>query len=68
MASIHMHPIKQKLKAVHFSGCHIAERHGQLTTTGWALWKEEGRNYKQKHDWCNEGRGMCYPVCGMVGF
>ena len=18
------------------------------------------------HDWCNEGRGMCYPVCGMV--
>ena len=17
-------------------------------------------------DWCNEGRGMCYPVCGMV--
>ena len=18
------------------------------------------------HDWCNEGRGMCYPVCAMV--
>ena len=18
------------------------------------------------HDWCNEGRGMCYPVCVMV--
>ena len=18
------------------------------------------------HDWCNEGHGMCYPVCGMV--
>ena len=18
------------------------------------------------HDWCNNGRGMCYPVCGMV--
>ena len=18
------------------------------------------------HDWCNIGRGMCYPVCGMV--
>ena len=18
------------------------------------------------HDWCNEGRGMCYPVCGMM--
>ena len=18
------------------------------------------------HDWCNTGRGMCYPVCGMV--
>ena len=18
------------------------------------------------HDWCNESRGMCYPVCGMV--
>ena len=18
------------------------------------------------HDWCNKGRGMCYPVCGMV--
>ena len=17
-------------------------------------------------DWCNQGRGMCYPVCGMV--
>ena len=17
------------------------------------------------HDWCNKGRGMCYPVCGM---
>ena len=20
----------------------------------------------QLHDWCNKGRGMCYPVCGMV--
>ena len=18
------------------------------------------------HDWCNKGRNMCYPVCGMV--
>ena len=18
------------------------------------------------HDWCNKGRGICYPVCGMV--
>ena len=18
------------------------------------------------HDWCNKGRGMCYPVCGML--
>ena len=18
------------------------------------------------HDWCNKGRGMCYPVCGKV--
>ena len=18
------------------------------------------------HDWCNKGRGMCYPVCGIV--
>ena len=18
------------------------------------------------HDWCNKGRGMCYPICGMV--
>ena len=18
------------------------------------------------HDWCNQGRGMCYPVCGIV--
>ena len=18
------------------------------------------------HDWCNIGRGMCYPICGMV--
>ena len=18
------------------------------------------------HDWCNKGRGMCYPVCGLV--
>ena len=18
------------------------------------------------HDWCNKGRGMCYPVCGMI--
>ena len=18
------------------------------------------------HDWCNKGRGMCYPVCGVV--
>ena len=18
------------------------------------------------HDWCNIGRGMCYPVCGVV--
>ena len=18
------------------------------------------------HDWCNKGRGMCYPVCGMA--
>ena len=21
---------------------------------------------KSPHDWCNKGRGMCYPVCGMV--
>ena len=20
----------------------------------------------KKYDWCNKGRGMCYPVCGMV--
>ena len=19
-----------------------------------------------EYDWCNKGRGMCYPVCGMV--
>ena len=19
-----------------------------------------------RHDWCNKGRGMCYPVCGIV--
>ena len=19
-----------------------------------------------RHDWCNKGHGMCYPVCGMV--
>ena len=18
------------------------------------------------HDWCNKGRGMCYPVCGIL--
>ena len=18
------------------------------------------------HDWCNNGRGLCYPVCGMM--
>ena len=18
------------------------------------------------HDWCNKGRGMCYPLCGMM--
>ena len=18
------------------------------------------------HDWCNKGRGMCYPVCGIM--
>ena len=18
------------------------------------------------HDWCNKGRGVCYPVCGMI--
>ena len=18
------------------------------------------------HDWCNKGRGVCYPVCGMM--
>ena len=18
------------------------------------------------HDWCNKGRGMCYPICGMM--
>ena len=22
--------------------------------------------FYQLHDWCNKGRGMCYPVCGMV--
>ena len=21
---------------------------------------------KKLHNWCNKGRGMCYPVCGMV--
>ena len=21
---------------------------------------------KKLHDWCNKGRGTCYPVCGMV--
>ena len=20
------------------------------------------------HDWCNKGRGMCYPDCGMVAY
>ena len=20
----------------------------------------------EMYDWCNKGRGMCYPVCGMV--
>ena len=20
----------------------------------------------EPHDWCNKGRGMCYPVCGMM--
>ena len=24
------------------------------------------RNLKGRHDWCNKGCGMCYPVCGMV--
>ena len=23
-------------------------------------------SYFSFHDWCNKGRGMCYPVCGMV--
>ena len=22
--------------------------------------------FKQSHDWCNKGCGMCYPICGMV--
>ena len=23
-------------------------------------------SYFSLHDWCNKGRGMCYPVCGML--
>ena len=23
-------------------------------------------SYFSFHDWCNKGRGMCYPVCGMM--
>ena len=23
-------------------------------------------NEPRLHDWCNKGRGMCYPVCGMM--
>ena len=26
--------------------------------THWAI--------SRSHDWCNKGRGMCYPVCGMM--
>ena len=22
--------------------------------------------YFSLHDWCNKGRGVCYPLCGMV--
>ena len=22
--------------------------------------------HSMHHDWCNKGRGMCYPVCGMM--
>ena len=25
-------------------------------------------SYFSFHDWCNKGRGMCYPVCGIVCF
>ena len=24
------------------------------------------RSFVVLHNWCNKGRGMCYPVCGMV--
>ena len=23
-------------------------------------------SYFSFHDWCNKGRGMCYPACGMM--
>ena len=28
--------------------------------------EEEEEETKKVYDWCTKGRGMCYPVCGMV--
>ena len=61
------------------SRCSTKELHLALTETnneeGIQGWREQGeRKFMKKyfsfqpvlHDWCNKGRGMCYPVCGMV--
>ena len=33
---------------------------------GSILYRVDPLSYFSFHDWCNKGRGMCYPVCGMV--
>ena len=38
--------------------------------THWSIYLWKKRSYFSfqpvLHDWCNKGRGMCYPVCEMV--
>ena len=34
---------------------------GRRIDPSWAISRSS-----ECHDWCNKGRGMCYPICGMV--
>ena len=36
----------------------------QVTATGWRYWLQFFQPVL--HDWCNKGRDMCYPLCGMM--
>ena len=33
---------------------------------GQKMQEPDDKSLTSDHDWCNKGRGLCYPVCGMI--